>query len=480
MKDEKWFHWERQATILPIMMCMEAWIGPMEEKYGRPWPTSTLIFNCEIVSWYNLWGELLDYGQYLIGRLLQEGKMEELGNEISSQASRLDKMFSKFDSLSFEDSTDEELLARYSELHRAYTDWFVIGGLVEPVGYAGERMVRKLLTNLPEEEREEAFSLLTTTTRESFSRREAIEMLGIAAEKSEGNEVSSMLAEHAEKYHWLHNNYFSTEELGVGFFESELEKVLLEFPDPKAQIGKMGEDSASIKEKKQALLARLGLDEQGRALVELLDMFAWYQDFRKEYIMRMLRYLDLIVGEMGRRRGLKLEDVKCLLPGEIPALLKAPPDCELVEERKKRFLFHFDSQGVEPLNGTGKWSYDMEEKLLGSSTHEKDIVELRGLIANKGHAKGRARVTMSAQDAKAIEEGEILVTSMTTPDFVVAIKRAGAIVTNEGGILSHAAVISREFGIPCIVGTRMATRVFKTGDLLEIDCELGVVRKVPK
>ncbi|MBN2121787.1 hypothetical protein JW721_01895 [Candidatus Micrarchaeota archaeon] len=459
---------------------MEAWILPMDEKYGRPWPTSTLIFNGEIVSWYNLWGELLDYGQYLIGSLLQEGKMGELGNEIASQASRLDKLFSRFNSLSLEDATNDELLSYYSELHNAYTDWFVIGGLVEPVGYAGERMARELLPRLPEKEREEAFSLLTTTTRESFSRRESIELLKIAGAKSEGMDVSAMLSEHAEKYHWLHNNYFSTETLGADFFKSQLENVLSDFPDPKAQIGKMEEDSASIKEGKRVLLGRLGLDGQGRALVELLDIFAWYQDFRKEYIMRMLHYLDLIMGEIGKRKGLTLEDVKCLLPEEIPSLFISPPDHALIEERKKRFLFHFDSQTGESLHGIGEWSLDMEEELLGSSTHKEDIVELRGLIANKGHAKGRARVTMSAQDAKAIREGEILVTSMTTPDFVVAIKRAGAIVTNEGGILSHAAVISREFGIPCIVGTRMATRVFKTGDLLEIDCELGVVRRVPE
>jgi pyruvate,water dikinase len=67
---------------------------------------------------------------------------------------------------------------------------------------------------------------------------------------------------------------------------------------------------------------------------------------------------------------------------------------------------------------------------------------------------------------------------MTTPDFVTAVKRAAAVVTNEGGVLCHAAVISREFGIPCIVGTMIATKVFKTGDMLEVDANSGIVRKI--
>ena len=65
---------------------------------------------------------------------------------------------------------------------------------------------------------------------------------------------------------------------------------------------------------------------------------------------------------------------------------------------------------------------------------------------------------------------------MTSPDFIAGIKKAAAIVTNEGGILCHAAIVSREFGIPCIVGTKTATRLIKTGDLIEVDGNHGFVR----
>ena len=77
-----------------------------------------------------------------------------------------------------------------------------------------------------------------------------------------------------------------------------------------------------------------------------------------------------------------------------------------------------------------------------------------------------------------MQKGEILVAIMTTPDFTPALKKAAAIVTDEGGVTCHAAIISRELGIPCVVGTRIATRTFKNGDILEVDANHGIVRKI--
>lgn len=77
-----------------------------------------------------------------------------------------------------------------------------------------------------------------------------------------------------------------------------------------------------------------------------------------------------------------------------------------------------------------------------------------------------------------MEKGEILVTVMTSPDFMVAAKKAAAIVTDEGGITCHAAIVSREMKIPCIIGTKIATKVLKDGDIVEVDADKGVVRKI--
>jgi pyruvate,water dikinase len=82
-------------------------------------------------------------------------------------------------------------------------------------------------------------------------------------------------------------------------------------------------------------------------------------------------------------------------------------------------------------------------------------------------------------DPRKVEDfsiGDILVTTMTTPEYIFVMKKAAAILTDTGGLTSHAAIVSRELGIPCIVGTKIATRVLKDGDLVEVDADSGVVR----
>ena len=108
----------------------------------------------------------------------------------------------------------------------------------------------------------------------------------------------------------------------------------------------------------------------------------------------------------------------------------------------------------------------------------KNLLEIKGLPASLGRVTGKVRVLFSAQDSDLLEENEILVTKRTSVDFMVAIKKAAAIVTDLGGVTSHAAIISRELDIPCIVGTQIATEVLKDGDLVEVDADQGIVKKL--
>ena len=82
------------------------------------------------------------------------------------------------------------------------------------------------------------------------------------------------------------------------------------------------------------------------------------------------------------------------------------------------------------------------------------------------------------EDLEKMKPGDILVTTMTTPDFVPLMQKASAVVTDIGGLLSHAAIISREFNKPCIIGTKIATKVLKDGDEVEVDADKGIVRKL--
>ncbi len=106
---------------------------------------------------------------------------------------------------------------------------------------------------------------------------------------------------------------------------------------------------------------------------------------------------------------------------------------------------------------------------------------LYGVNAGMGSVKSHSvlhqcSIMPLVSDRWFLTEGEILVTTMTQPNLLAAMRKAAAIVTDQGGMTSHAAVISRELGIPCVVGTYKATRIFKTGDVLEVDANKGIVR----
>ncbi|MCD6227150.1 phosphoenolpyruvate synthase [Candidatus Micrarchaeota archaeon] len=100
---------------------------------------------------------------------------------------------------------------------------------------------------------------------------------------------------------------------------------------------------------------------------------------------------------------------------------------------------------------------------------------VKGLPASPGIAKGVVRYIPSKDDIGKVEKGDILVTKMTTPDFVPAMKKAVGIITDAGGATCHAAIVSRELGIPCVVGTQNATSVLKDGMFVTIDATHGVV-----
>jgi phosphohistidine swiveling domain-containing protein len=107
---------------------------------------------------------------------------------------------------------------------------------------------------------------------------------------------------------------------------------------------------------------------------------------------------------------------------------------------------------------------------------------LKGSIGNKGFYKGRVKKIEFSTDTDFVKEindmqkGDVLVSGSTGPEMILACQKAGAIVTDEGGITSHAAIVSRELKIPSVIGTKYATRILNTGDMVEVDAEKGIVK----
>jgi len=147
----------------------------------------------------------------------------------------------------------------------------------------------------------------------------------------------------------------------------------------------------------------------------------------------------------------------------IDADLKFPDNIFIVQARPETFW------------SVKKRKEERKEEEAISAVSGKVLV--KGLPASPGVAYGKARIILDIKDSKAREfqKGDILITKMTDPDWVPLMKIAGAIVTDEGGMTSHAAIVSRELGIPAVVGSREATKVISDGQLITVDGTRGIV-----
>ncbi|MFC1711580.1 phosphoenolpyruvate synthase [Patescibacteria group bacterium] len=158
---------------------------------------------------------------------------------------------------------------------------------------------------------------------------------------------------------------------------------------------------------------------------------------------------------------------------------------ELAKYGKKLHQHYFFPQDIEWAIEKGK-IYILQTRPVTTTrmkkTKKKDVTinlpEIcKGVSASPGIVSGYAKIIKSAREIGKVKKGEILITQMTTPDFVPAMKKAAAIVTDKGGQTSHAAIVSRELGLPCVVGTGNATKVIKSGTVITINGKTGLVYK---
>jgi pyruvate,water dikinase len=122
------------------------------------------------------------------------------------------------------------------------------------------------------------------------------------------------------------------------------------------------------------------------------------------------------------------------------------------------------------------WSKNMKNSVDSKEKIESLKIAVKGICAGKrGYGFGVAKVATTTDEAANMKKGDILVTDMTNPDFVPYMKIASAIVTDKGGITSHAAIVSRELNIPCVVGTEIGTQLMKTGKEYTVDSRNGII-----
>ncbi len=143
--------------------------------------------------------------------------------------------------------------------------------------------------------------------------------------------------------------------------------------------------------------------------------------------------------------------------------------------RNKFLMLEHSGKGERILNN--KQAKDLLRK-IDTRVNNKNVKSAKGMSAYQGVVKGKTKIIMVLNQIPKFKKDEILVTPMTDPRYLPAMKKASAIVTDEGGVTCHAAIVARELKKPCVIGTKISTQVFKNGDRVEVDANKGIIRKI--
>ena len=263
------------------------------------------------------------------------------------------------------------------------------------------------------------------------------------------------IRDHIRNYEWLRTHHFSGEPLTV---ESFLREVL------------------EIEEKKN-INQKIDIPEELRFLVD----FFWELSFLRDNIVAIFNRVAYaarpLLTEIGRGFKLSYEEVLLLTPKEINKYLKAgaEPEKTSLMKREKGYCILI-KDGEEVIIDNTQELMELTKALVPQL--DMGTTEIKGVGASKGRAVGTVKVFLVPKGMERMQKGDVLVTSMTTPDFVPLMQKAVAIVTDLGGSLSHAAIVSRELGKPCVIDTKVATQVLKDGDIVEVDADKGIVMKI--
>ncbi|MFA6227023.1 MAG: PEP-utilizing enzyme [Candidatus Paceibacterota bacterium] len=219
------------------------------------------------------------------------------------------------------------------------------------------------------------------------------------------------------------------------------------------------------------------LDKEIKSKIIILQKLIYFRSLHAELAGKMVYYQWAALDNVALRHSLRREDLGVLTPEEIIYLTEK--NILPIDTKKRLDQNGLECSGVSYINGVSELYFGDELKQVLKIFEPKlttDQKIVHGNIAFKGKVKGFVKIIEDINDLKKINEGDVIVSPETMPDYIVGMKKAAAFVTNQGGITSHAAIVAREMKKPCIIGTKIATQVFKDGDLVEVDANVGIIR----
>ncbi|MBS3158875.1 hypothetical protein J4206_06330 [Candidatus Woesearchaeota archaeon] len=392
----------------------------------------------------------------------------------------------KIKQLNLLELSDNQLSFLYADLMIKAERFNALSMEIDALDLVLEEELKKAISSTfaAKREQNEAYTIITTPSELSAPKKEELMFYRLAltlkeTKKYDDKLINSILSD----FWWTELNWRAGDGKTLQTIKKGIDNILKEAKDIPKHIRKLENYSDEIVGLKKKYLKNPELN----VLNNIFEEYALLHELRKETQMKATFSLYLIFEEISKRFGISVNDLEVYSPDELILLLEKErkiSDEEIANRLQCSTLFINENGCVGNKNDHDnnsvlfKSGEDAIKLKASEQSKESDAIrDFSGLPASLGKAVGRVKIALSAAEAlKKIEKGDILVTGMTMPDFVPAMKKAAAIITNEGGATCHAAIISREFNIPCIVGTKIATKILKDGMMVEVNANHGVVK----
>lgn len=387
----------------------------------------------------------------------------------------------------------EEFIKRQSELY----SWGVSVVVLDFQGFSFvENNLKKILEEkLPARERPKCYALFTQPAKFSFSQEQDLALLKLMARYYSPRWKRAVLAgnlealrlsypkfikdleNHAKRYAWVYYVYAGPAYTAQNYYEF-IKNYLSKNIRLAARLQEILTAKLQVAAAKSKYLNRLKLTPFERHILLLAGQMIWAKPRRKDYQSRIYYYAEKLQREIGRRLDLSLAQVRSLPPEMLKQALLTGVSCaHYANAVFKAHLCIPKDDGVVTVK-IGQSALKFKAKNLPTETNLPARAEFKGQTAYGGKARGVVKILNKAEEIGKMNDGDILVSVATTPAIVPAMKKAAAILTDEGGLTCHASIVSRELKIPCVVGLKNITLYLKDGDRVSVDAAKGVVKKI--
>ncbi|PIR74462.1 MAG: hypothetical protein COU35_02490 [Candidatus Magasanikbacteria bacterium CG10_big_fil_rev_8_21_14_0_10_47_10] len=440
---------------------------------------NTLVYKDDKKTEY--WVDREQHEAYVAGLFQKLEDNTFLNNfHVNAQAvmeSILEKMTGAFSDVQFGSLTNEELLNLYEDIvHPNVEQFYVRMWTVFNIGAPLAEVVDNELTQVINDvdQRRDALLQLSSPLEPNDVTQERIDLLTVAVDwdSLDDTQKRQRIVAHTDKYKHIPLFDFDHAPYSVQHFLDEMEQI----DDPQTELDKIKAGFAQSKQHYRTFIDQTNLNERLEALLAFLKENVCLRDYRDMIRQKLNLQLRTFYTEVGKRIGLSVEQIALLTNAEIASCLQIGKafDAEEIKMREEAYLLIQKEDEYHIFSGE-QATEKAKQEISAVQTGSHDV---KGKTGSKGTATGQVKIIFTNKDLGKVEKGDVLVTAMTRQDFVPYLRKVSAIVTDEGSVTCHAAIISRELGIPCIVATGNGTTALKDGDTVEVDANRGIVRKL--